>query len=284
MSPALNHGQTSHGLRGDYSRMRADYTIDQDHAAYSEEEHDRWRRLYRRQVGLVEGRACEEYVRALRSLDYQSGIPRFEAVNERLLAATRWRLVAVPGLVPDLAFFDHLANRRFPVTRWIREERELDYIVEPDVFHDFFGHVPMLFDPVFADYMEAYGRGGRKAEGLGALRWLARLYWYTVEFGLVRTPAGLRIYGAGILSSPGEIEHSVTSSRPRRVAFDLVRVMRSLYRIDAYQETYFVIDSFQQLFDATRPDFGPLYTQLAALEDVPADAALPGDRLVPPGA
>ncbi len=284
MSPALNHGQTSHGLRGDYSRMRADYTIDQDHAAYSEEEHDRWRRLYRRQIGLVEGRACEEYVRALRSLDYEGGIPRFDAVNERLLSATRWRLVAVPGLVPDLAFFDHLANRRFPVTRWIREEREFDYIVEPDVFHDFFGHVPMLFDPVFADYMEAYGRGGRKAEGLGALRWLARLYWYTVEFGLVRTPAGLRIYGAGILSSPGEIEHSVTSPRSRRVAFDLVRVMRSLYRIDAYQETYFVIESFQQLFDATRPDFAPLYRELAALEDVPADAALPGDRLVPPGA
>jgi phenylalanine-4-hydroxylase len=284
MSPALNHGQTSHGLRGDYSRMRADYTIDQDHAAYSEEEHDRWRRLYRRQIGLVEGRACEEYVRALRSLDYEGGIPRFEAVNERLLSATRWRLVAVPGLVPDLAFFDHLANRRFPVTRWIREEREFDYIVEPDVFHDFFGHVPMLFDPVFADYMEAYGRGGRKAEGLGALRWLARLYWYTVEFGLVRTPAGLRIYGAGILSSPGEIEHSVTSPRPRRVAFDLVRVMRSLYRIDAYQETYFVIEGFQQLFDATRPDFAPLYRELAALEDVPADAALPGDRVVPPGA
>jgi phenylalanine-4-hydroxylase len=156
--------------------------------------------------------------------------------------------------------------------------------VEPDVFHDFFGHVPMLFDPVFADYMEAYGRGGRKAEGLGALRWLARLYWYTVEFGLVRTPAGLRIYGAGILSSPGEIEHSVTSPRPRRVAFDLVRVMRSLYRIDAYQETYFVIEGFQQLFDATRPDFAPLYRELAALEDVPADAALPGDRVVPPGA
>lgn len=284
MSPALNHGQTSHGLRGDYSRMRADYTIDQDHAAYSEEEHDRWRRLYRRQIGLVEGRACEGYVRALRSLDYEGGIPRFEAVNERLLSATRWQLVAVPGLVPDLAFFDHLANRRFPVTRWIREERELDYIVEPDVFHDFFGHVPMLFDPVFADYMEAYGRGGRKAEGLGALRWLARLYWYTVEFGLVRTPAGLRIYGAGILSSPGEIEHSVTSPRSRRVAFDLVRVMRSLYRIDAYQETYFVIESFQQLFDATRPDFAPLYRELAALEDVPADAALPGDRQVPPGA
>jgi len=283
MGPALNHGQSSHGLRGDYSRMRPDYTVEQDHAAYTEAEHDRWRRLYRRQIELVDGRACDEYVSALRSLEYEGGIPRFESVNRKLGAATRWELVAVPGLVPDLAFFEHLAHRRFPVTRWIREEREFDYIVEPDVFHDFFGHVPMLFDPVFADYMEAYGRGGLKAEGLGGLQWLARLYWYTVEFGLVRTPGGLRTYGAGILSSPGEIDHAVRSPRPRRVAFDLRRIMRSRYRIDAYQETYFVIESFQQLFDATRPDFAPLYRELATLEDLEADAALPGDRLVPPG-
>jgi phenylalanine-4-hydroxylase len=281
MSAPANHGQSSHGLRGDYSRMRPDYTIEQDHAAYTEAEHDRWRRLYHRQIELVPGRACDEYVAALRSLDFESGIPRFETVNRQLGAATGWQLVAVPGLVPDLVFFGHLASRRFPVTGWIREEHEFDYIVEPDVFHDFFGHVPMLFDPVFADYMEAYGKGGLKAEGLGALPWLARLYWYTVEFGLLRTPRGLRSYGAGILSSPGEIDHAVTSPAPRRVAFDLVRVMRSRYRIDAYQETYFVVDSFQQLFDATRPDFTPLYRELAGLEDLPADAALPQDRLVP---
>jgi phenylalanine-4-hydroxylase len=283
MSAPANHGQSSHGLRGDYSRMRPDYTVEQDHSTYTEAEHDRWRRLYHRQIELVPGRACDEYIAALRSLDYEGGIPRFETVNRQLGASTRWQLVAVPGLVPDLAFFEHLANRRFPVTRWIREEHEFAYIVEPDVFHDFFGHVPMLFDPVFADYMEAYGRGGLKAEGLGALPWLARLYWYTVEFGLIRTPRGLRSYGAGILSSPGEIDHSVTSPAPRRVAFDLVRVMRSRYRIDTYQETYFVVDSFQQLFDATRPDFTPLYRQLRSLEDLPADAALPEDGLVPPG-
>jgi phenylalanine-4-hydroxylase len=283
MGAAPNHGQTSHGLRGDYSRMRPDYTVEQDHGAYTEAEHDRWRRLYHRQIGLVDGRACAEYTRALRSLDYESGIPRFEAVNATLGAATGWRLVAVPGLVPDLVFFEHLAHRRFPVTWWLREEGEFDYIVEPDVFHDFFGHVPMLFDPVFADYMEAYGRGGLKAEGLGALQWLARLYWYTVEFGLVLSPAGVRSYGAGILSSPGEIDYAVRSPRPRRVAFDLVRIMRSRYRIDAYQETYFVIDGFRQLFDATSPDFAPLYLELARLEDLPADAALPDDRLVPLG-
>jgi phenylalanine-4-hydroxylase len=277
-----SHGQTSHGLRGDYSRIRPDYTVDQDYAAYGAAEQDRWRRLYRRQIELVPGRACDEYVSALERLDYGEGIPRFERVNEKLRAATGWRLVAVPGLVPDLVFFEHLANRRFPVTWWLRTEAEFDYIVEPDVFHDFFGHVPMLFTPVFADYMQAYGRGGLKAEKLGALRWLARLYWYTVEFGLVRTPQGFRSYGAGILSSPSEIDYAVRSPKPRRVAFDLRRVMRSLYRIDAFQDTYFVIDGFDQLFDATRPDFTPLYRELRSLPDVPADATLPEDRLVPP--
>jgi phenylalanine-4-hydroxylase len=260
--------------------MRPDYTVDQDYAAYTEAEQDRWHRLYRRQIDLVPGRACAEYESALRSLDYAAGIPRFEVVNRQLGAATGWRLVAVPGLVPDLVFFEHLANRRFPVTVWIREEREFDYIVEPDVFHDFFGHVPMLFDPVFADYMEAYGQGGLKAERLGALKWLARLYWYTVEFGLIRAPGGVRSYGAGILSSPAEIDYAVRSPKPRRLAFDLRRVMRSLYRIDAFQETYFVIESFDQLFEATRPDFAPLYRELALLPELAANAALPEDRLV----
>jgi phenylalanine-4-hydroxylase len=278
--PPANYGQTSHGLRGDYSRMRPDYTVEQDYGAYAEADQDRWRRLYHRQIQLVPRRACDEYVEALNGLDYAGGIPRFETVTAQLEAATRWRLVAVPGLVPDLVFFDHLANRRFPVTWWIREEHEFEYIVEPDVFHDFFGHVPMLFTPVFADYMEAYGKGGLKAEGLGSLKWLARLYWYTVEFGLIRTPEGLRNYGAGILSSPSEIDHAVQSPEPRRVAFDLKRIMRSLYRIDAFQETYFVIDSFDQLFEATAPDFTPLSRELETLEDLPANAALPEDRLI----
>jgi phenylalanine-4-hydroxylase len=278
--PPANYGQTSHGLRGDYSRMRPDYTVEQDYAAYAEADQDRWRRLYGRQIQLVGGRACDEYTQALNGLDYAAGIPRFETVTAQLEAATGWRLVAVPGLVPDLVFFDHLANRRFPVTRWIREEHEFEYIVEPDVFHDFFGHVPMLFTPVFADYMEAYGKGGLKAEGLGSLKWLARLYWYTVEFGLIRTPEGLRNYGAGILSSPGEINYAIRSPEPRRVAFHLERIMRSLYRIDAFQETYFVIDSFDQLFEATAPDFTPLYRDLEKLEDLPANAALPEDRLI----
>ena len=276
-----NHGLSRHGLRGDYTGVRPDYTVEQDPSRYTADQHDRWRRLYARQIDRVPGRACEEYVRALGALDYEAGIPRFDDVNRKLARATGWQLVAVPGLVPDLVFFEHLANRRFPVTFWLREEAEFDYIVEPDVFHDFFGHVPMLFDPVFADYMQAYGRGGLKADGLAALPWLARLYWYTVEFGLIRTPAGLRSYGAGILSSPGEIDHAVRSPAPRRVRFDLRRVMRSRYRIDAFQETYFVVDGFGQLFDATAPDFTPLYRELAVLPELSADAAPGEDVLVP---
>jgi phenylalanine-4-hydroxylase len=275
-----NYGQSSHGLRGDYGRMRPDYTVEQNHGAYTHEQHRRWRRLYRRQIELVAGRACDEYVEALMKLPYEDGIPRFEDVNHGLGAATRWRLVGVPGLVPDLVFFEHLANRRFPVTVWLREEHEFDYIVEPDVFHDFFGHVPMLFTPMFADYMQAYGQGGLKAARLGALQWLARLYWYTVEFGLIRAAGGLRSYGAGILSSPSEIDYAVLSPGPRRVAFDLLRIMRTRYRIDDFQETYFVIDSFQQLFEATAPDFAPLYRELARLPELAAADALPDDRLV----
>ena len=277
---AKSHGESSHGLRGDYARMRADYTVEQAHDTYSAAEHDRWRRLYRRQVELVDGRACEEYVSALLALPYAEGIPRFETVNTSLGAATGWRLVAVPGLVPDAVFFEHLANRRFPVTRWLREEHEFDYIVEPDVFHDFFGHVPMLFTPLFADYMQAYGRGGLKAEALGGLPLLARLYWYTVEFGLLQTKHGLRSYGAGILSSPGEIEYAVRSPLPRRLVFDLARVMRSRYRIDSYQQTYFVIESFEQLFAATAPDFAPLYRELAGRPELAADEAADGDRVL----
>jgi phenylalanine-4-hydroxylase len=176
-------------------------------------------------------------------------------------------------------FFSHLAARRFPVTVWLREEHEFDYIVEPDVFHDFFGHVPLLFDPVFADYMQAYGKGGEKADGLHALEYLARLYWYTVEFGLIATPEGLRIYGAGIMSSPSEIEHALASTAPNRLGFDLRRVMRTRYKIDSFQETYFVIEDFGQLFRETAPDFTPLYVEIAAAPQLPADTVLPTDKV-----
>jgi phenylalanine-4-hydroxylase len=165
------------------------------------------------------------------------------------------------------------------VTVWLREQHEFDYIVEPDIFHDFFGHVPLLFNPMFADYMQAYGKGGIKAHALGAIEMLARLYWYTVEFGLIETPGGLRTYGAGILSSGGEVRHCIESPQPNRIGFELLRVMRTHYKIDTFQETYFVIRGFDELFDATAPDFAPYYAKLRAMEPLAAPAVLPSDRV-----
>ncbi|MCE2990494.1 MAG: phenylalanine 4-monooxygenase [Nitrosomonadaceae bacterium] len=273
-------GQTDHKLRGDYSRARADYTVDQDYSLYTPAEQDLWKRLYARQSALVPQYACDEFIDVLATLNFGAGIPRFDEINAMLFPATRWTLVAVPGLLPDDVFFNHLANRRFPVSVWLRTPEEFEYIVEPDIFHDFFGHVPLLFNPVFADYLEAYGKGGVKAKGLNALDYLARLYWYTVEFGLIQTPKGLRTYGAGILSSTGELPYCITSPKPNRIKFDLLRVMQSNYKIDTFQETYFVIDSFKQLFDATAPDFTPYYEELRTRPDLAATAALPTDTLV----
>ena len=272
-------GETQHKLRGDYSRMRPDYTVDQEWDGYTPQEHELWRRLYRRQESLVAKHACDEFNEALDDLKFGEGIPRFDAINRKLAPATNWQLVAVPGLVPDLTFFDHLANRRFPVTVWLRTPAEFDYIVEPDIFHDFFGHVPMLFNPVFANYMQAYGRGGIKAHALGAIEKLARLYWYTVEFGLIDSPKGLRTYGAGILSSGGEIGYCLESPNPNRIGFDLLRIMQTRYKIDTYQETYFVIRDFEQLFDATAPDFTPYYEQLKGREAYAPSVVLATDRV-----
>ncbi|MCM5570348.1 phenylalanine 4-monooxygenase [Burkholderiaceae bacterium FT117] len=260
--------RSTHGLRGDYSRMRADYTVEQRYELYTPAHQDVWRRLYARQHELLPGRACEAFASALARLDFADAIPRFDSVNQRLHAATRWRLVPVPGLLPDDVFFGHLAKRQFPVTVWIREPEEFDYIVEPDIFHDFFGHVPMLFDPQIADYLQAYGLGGLKAQRLGGLKYLARLYWYTIEFGLVAEAGGVRAYGAGILSSPGEIRHAVDAPEVHRERFDLIRVMQTKYLIDDFQKVYFVVDSFGQLFDETAPDFSLLYRALERLPEL----------------
>ena len=268
-------------LRGDYADIGPDYATEQRWDAYSAEAHALWRRLYARQMKLVPRYACDAYLRSLGALDVAQGIPRFDDVSTALNAATGWRLVAVPGLIPDLVFFEHLANRRFPVTCWLRRPEEFDYIVEPDVFHDFFGHVPLLFDPVYADYMQAYGKGGVKAARLDALTFLARLYWYTVEFGLMRTPQGLRVYGAGILSSGGEIVYAIESPQPRRIVFDLERLLRTEYRIDRFQETYFVIGDFAQLIADTAPDFTALYERVRTLPAFAPDAAAPRDALLP---
>jgi phenylalanine-4-hydroxylase len=260
---------------------RDDFTIDQNWSAYSEEEHAVWRLLFERQHGILQGRACAEFLGGLDGLGIAAdGIPDFRRLSEVLMRTTGWQIVAVPGLVPDDIFFDHLANRRFPSTCFIRTRTQLDYLQEPDVFHDIYGHVPLLMNPVFADYMEAYGKGGLKASGQDALRYLAALYWYTVEFGLIRTPEGLRIYGSGILSSKGESIFSLEDPSPNRIGFDLLRIMQTRYRIDDYQESYFVIDSFDQLFEATRPDFTPYYAALKQRPDLEPGTLLPEDTLL----
>ncbi|QHE77923.1 phenylalanine 4-monooxygenase [Hydrogenophaga sp. PBL-H3] len=274
------YGASERPPRGDYSRALADYTCPQNWASYTAADHDTYRRLYERQTALLPGLACDAFIEALPSLGIKDHIPRFEEINVRLRSATGWELVAVPGLIPERPFFDLLAHRRFPVTDWIRNPEEFDYIVEPDVFHDLFGHVPLLFNPVFADYVQRYGVGGLKAHDLGAGELLSRLYWYTIEFGLIRQANGLRAYGAGILSSSGELRHSVTSPKPRRIALDLLRCMRTRYKIDDYQATYFVIDSFEQLFDMTAPDFAPLYETVRSLGELGADATIASDSFI----
>ena len=263
------------------TQTAGDYTIVQDWAGYGAAEHGVWRTLFHRQAAVLVDRAAPEFLAGISALSVTAdGIPDFRRLNDVLDRATGWRIVAVPGLVPDAIFFEHLANRRFPSTCFIRKPEQLDYIEQPDVFHDIFGHVPMLVNPVFADYMQAYGQGGLKAQHLGALHNLARLYWYTVEFGLIDTPAGLRIYGSGIVSSHAESIYALDSARPQRLGFDLMRIMRTNYRIDDVQETYFVIDGYDQLFEATRPDFTPYYATLRTQADLAPDARLASDIAV----
>ena len=257
-----------------------DWTIPQAWEAYTDVEHQTWVTLYERQMKILPGRAADVFLKGLDALDlHGSGIPDFREMNAKLQALTGWTVVCVPGLVPDEVFFDHLANRRFPSGQFIRKPDQLDYLQEPDIFHDVFGHVPMLTDPTFADYMEAYGKGGQRAASLGMLPNLARLYWYTVEFGLMETPEGLRIYGAGIVSSSTESKFSLEDPSPNRLGFDLERVMRTLYRIDDFQQVYFVIPSIEQLREVTLQDFGPVYEALKGAEDLPIDAILPSDKV-----
>jgi phenylalanine-4-hydroxylase len=257
--------KTKHGLAAGTAcaPQRADWTIDQGWADYTPQQHAVWKTLFERQTKLLPGLACQDYVDGMRHLPMSADrIPNFEELSETLMKATGWQIVAVPGLVPDDVFFDHLANRRFPSGNFIRGAHELDYLEEPDVFHDVFGHVPMLMHPVMADFIQAYGQGGLRAQKLGKLTELARVYWYTVEFGLVKEPAGLRIYGAGIASSFSESSFSVQSESPNRITFDLERVMRTNYRIDDFQEVYFVLDKLDDLLALAQTDFAPIYERL----------------------
>ncbi len=260
---------------------RDDFTIDQNWDQFTPEEHGTWDILYQRQMECLPGRACDEFINGLKALNLgRGGIPDYEIINKELMKLTGWQVVAVPCLVPDDVFFEHLANRRFPAGNFIRKRNQLDYIQEPDVFHDVFGHVPMLTDSVFADYMEAYGKGGMRALGFDRLKALAALYWYTVEFGLINTPKGMRIYGAGIVSSHNESIFSLEARSPNRIHFDLERVMRTDYCIDDFQQTYFVNASFEELFRATvETDFAPLYERLNPSSDFTPTAAIESDRV-----
>ena len=259
-----------------------DWTIPQNWDAYTAEDHATWDTLFARQSKLLPGRASNAWLRGLDVLKLSKpGIPDFEELSERLMKLTGWSVVAVPGLVPDDVFFDHMANRRFVAGNFIRRPDQLDYLQEPDVFHDVFGHVPMLADPVFADYLAAYGRGGQRALGLDALKYLGRLYWYTVEFGLIAEPEGLRIYGSGIVSSFAESRFALDDPSPNRIAFDLKRVMRTEYRIGDFQQNYFVIPSFDELLRLTvETDFAPLYAEIMAQPDVPVAEILPDDLVL----
>lgn len=270
----------THVLEAPPPEAAADWTVPQHWERFTADAHARWRLLFDRQMRLLPGRAAPEFLDGVAKLDLAQGVPDFRRLSDRLGKLTGWEVVAVPGLVPDEVFFRHLANRRFVAGNFLRAPSQMDYLEEPDVFHDVFGHVPLLAHPVFADYMQAYGEGGLRSMGFGSLHKLARLYWYTVEFGLVETAEGLRIYGAGIVSSGGESRFALESPSPHRLGFDLVRVMRTRYRIDAFQQTYFVIPSFEALLRETlETDFAPLYARLDALSDLAITDILPGDRV-----
>lgn len=262
----------------------ADFTIDQQWDTYTPEEHNRWDRLFARMQKVLPGRACDEFLEAMGELRLSSGgVPHMGRLSDRLEKLTGWRIVPVAELVPDDIFFDHLANRRFPAGAFIRPEHEFDYLQEPDIFHDIFGHVPMLANPVFADFMEAYGKGGLRAADGGQLHNLARLYWYTVEFGLLKTEAGPRIFGAGILSSPQESVFCLEDASPNRIKFDLQRVMRTHYIIDDFQKSYFVIDSFEDLLEQCYRDFTNLYENVKDAEELQPHEIAPSDTVLHTG-
>jgi phenylalanine-4-hydroxylase len=278
--------KTAHGAAvGDaFVPERADWTIDQGWENYTAQEHGVWKTLYERQTKLLPGRACDQFVEGMRALPIGADqIPDFRRLSEVLMKHTGWQVVAVPGLVPDEVFFEHLANRRFPAGQFIRRPDQLDYLEEPDVFHDVFGHVPMLMNPVIADYIQAYGEGGLRAQRLGVLDNLARVYWYTVEFGLVQQSDGLRIYGAGIVSSYTESIFALDDPSPNRIRFELERVMRTRYRIDDFQETYFVLGNLDELLELARIDFGPAYARIKGQPEFEPGDTLPTDVVITRG-
>jgi phenylalanine-4-hydroxylase len=231
---------------------------------YDSEDDAIWDDLFARQMEVLPGRAASAFLAGLEKLDLgKGGVPDFAAMSADLGKLTGWSVVPVPMLIPDHVFFWHLANRRFPAGNFIRTRETFDYIQEPDVFHDVFGHVPMLTDPTFADYMQEYGKAGWKAMRYNRLKALGALYWYTVEFGLIQEADGIKAYGAGILSGPTEVVYATQAKSPNRIMLNVDRVMRTDYVISDLQPTYFVIESFEDLYRQTvERDFDRLYRNL----------------------
>ena len=260
---------------------RPDWTIDQNWGKYTSAEHGMWRTLFQRQSEILKNRATPEFMDGLSKLKVAAnGIPDFRRLSDILMKHTGWQVVPVPCIIPDEVFFEHLANKRFVSTCFIRRPDQMDYLQEPDVFHDTFGHVPLLTQPFYAEYMQAYGQAGLQALKSGNLKKLTRLFWYTIEFGLIKRKEGLRIYGAGIVSSKGESIYSLEDTKPKRIAFDLKRVMQTDYYIDRYQDCYFVIDSFEQLFQGLSQNLLAIYDELKDKPDIPAGYVLSSDRKV----
>jgi phenylalanine-4-hydroxylase len=218
---------------------------------FTQTDHHTWKILFERQSLLLQERADEAIVLGLKALEIcNNQIPKFSDLNSILNRKTGFSIVPVKGFIPEDLFFKFLSERKFPSTCFIRKPNQLDYLEEPDLFHDIFGHVPLLVNPIFADFMEQFGRKGLEAMDCGMLKFAAALYWFTVEFGLIQSPNGLRIYGAGITSSKGESIYCLDSKLPRRVTFNALTAMKTPYRTDSFQKTYFVIQSFEQIFDA----------------------------------
>jgi phenylalanine-4-hydroxylase len=254
-----------------------DWTIPQHWERFTAEEHRVWDILFARQKEKLAGRVVHAFEEGLDVLHLsRPGIPELSELNERLSARTGWTVVSVPGLVPDDIFFQHLSQRRFPAGNFIRTAAQLDYLEEPDVFHDVFGHVPMLAQPQVAEFMQALGEAGLRALGKGQIHRLARLYWYTVEFGLAREGGRLKIFGAGIASSFEESTYSLESEIPQRLPFSLRRALRTRYRSDALQQCYFVVESFDNLLSQiANADLDSLYEEIGDLADFdPTDTDL----------
>lgn len=257
-----------------------DWTIDQRWHAFTVEQHATWRTLFDQQTAALAGYACDDFLRGLDLLRQISpGVPDFAELNRHLRPATGWEVVAVPGWIPNRPFFEHLANRRFPAANFLRPPEQIGYSEEPDMFHDIFGHVPMLINPAFSEFLVAYGHAGLRAEKLGASDFLGRLWLYTTEFGLVVERGELRAFGGGLLSSYAETLAALTSPEPRRIWLDIERVMRTKYHFDEFQRTYFVVAGFEDLLRATEEtDFADIYRKISGEAALDPEDAFPGDR------